>query len=164
MNEQCPVCGADWSGCAFTEESGELEPDNKPEPVTVTDWSWVDEQTVLAPDGKLYLPTAVTEEKFEGIIKLLPQYIQAGEEKLALTWTYEESTVIFTAVLSEGYALSEGVKPLTVGTVDMGADTLEEKAATYIDASHTVTAPLSPPMTMPGAIPPPEDGMWRRAA
>ena len=90
VNEQCPVCGADWSSCAFTEESGEPEPDSEQEPdkgpesVTVTEWSWVDDMKALAEDGKLYLGAAVTEENLEGIIALLPQYIQAGEEQIAL--------------------------------------------------------------------------------
>lgn len=146
VNADCPVCAADWSSCAFTGENGEPEPDNKPEIVTVTDWGWVDEKTVLAPDGKLYLPSAVTVENLEGIKALLPQNITAAGQSIGpLTWTYEESTGIFTAALPEGYALAEGAEPLTVETVDMGASTLEEKAATYVDASgasHTVTATL----------------------
>ena len=157
LNDQCPVCGADWSKCAFTGENGEPEPDGKPEPdgepepdgkpeaVTLTDWSWVDDIPALAPDGRLYLPSAVTAESLEEIKALLPQYIQAGEEKIALTWTYDEATGIFTATLPEGYALAEGVKPLTVETVNMGADTLEELSVKYIDASgaeNTATATL----------------------
>ena len=132
-NDQCPVCAADWNNCAFTGANG--EPEDKPETITLTEWSWVDEQKALSPDGKLYLPSAVAEEDLEEIIKLLPQYIQAGEEKIALTWTYDEATGIFTAALPEGYALAEGAKALTIETVDMGADTLEEISATYIDAN-----------------------------
>ena len=135
VSADCPVCAADWNNCAFTGETGKPEEDNKPEIVTVTDWSWVDEQGILADDGKLYLPSAVTAENLEGIKASLPQYIQAGEEKIALTWTYDEATGIFTAALPEGYALAEGAKALTIETVDMGADTLEEIRVTYIDAN-----------------------------
>ena len=135
VSADCPVCAADWNNCAFTGETGKPEEDNKPEIVTVTDWSWVDEQGILADDGKLYLPSAVTAENLEGIKASLPQYIQAGEEKIALTWTYDEATGTFTAALPEGYALAEGAKPLTIETVDMGADTLEEIRVTYIDAN-----------------------------
>lgn len=66
VNPDCQVCAADWNSCAFTVENGDPEPDNKPETVTVTDWSWVDEQGILAADGKLYLPSAVTAESLEG--------------------------------------------------------------------------------------------------
>lgn len=145
VNPDCLVCAADWNSCAFTVENGDPEPDDKPETVTVTDWSWVDEQGILAADGKLYLPSAVTAESLEGIKALLPQYIQAGEEKIALTWTYDEATQSFAAALPEGYDLAEGAKPLTVETVNMGADTLEELSVQYIDASgaeNTATATL----------------------
>ena len=145
VNPDCQVCAADWNSCAFTVENGDPEPDNKPETVTVTDWSWVDEQGILAADGKLYLPSAVTAESLEGIKALLPQYIQVGEEKIALTWTYDEATQSFAAALPEGYDLAEGAKPLTVETVNMGADTLEELSVQYIDASgaeNTATATL----------------------
>ena len=138
VNNQCPVCAADWNNCAFTGETDKPEGDNKPETVTVTDWSWVDEQGILAADGKLYLPSAVTAESLEGIKASLPQYIQAGEEKIALTWTYDEATGIFTAALPEGYALAEGAKILTVETVDMGADTLENEPVNYIDEDKQI--------------------------
>lgn len=138
VNNQCPVCAADWNNCAFTGETDKPEGDNKPETVTVTGWSWVDEQGILAADGKLYLPSAVTAESLEGIKASLPQYIQAGGEKIALTWTYDEATGIFTAALPEGYALAEGAKILTVETVDMGADTLENEPVNYIDEDKQI--------------------------
>ncbi len=146
VNADCPVCAADWNSCVFTGENGEPEEDNKPETVAVTDWAWVDEQTVLAPDGKLYLPSAVTAESLEGIKALLPQNITAAGQSIGpLTWTYDEATGIFTAALPEGYALAEGVKPLTIETVDMGADTLDEEIVKYIDENgdeQNVTATL----------------------
>ena len=80
----------------------------------------MDEQKTLAEDGRLYLPSAVTAENLEEIAALLPQYIQAGEEKIALAWTYDEATGIFTAALPENYALAEGAGTLTVETVVMG--------------------------------------------
>ncbi len=143
VNDQCPVCLAE--GAVLAEvctgkaaESGEPEPDNEQEPdkgpesVTVTEWSWGD-NIALAEDGKLYLGAAVTEENLEGIIALLPQYIQAGEEQIALRWTYEESSGSFIAALPEGYALAEGAKPLSVETVNMGASTLKNAPVEYID-------------------------------
>lgn len=146
VNADCPVCAADWNSCVFTGENGEPEEDNKPETVTVTDWAWVDEQTVLAPDGKLYLPSAVTAESLEGIKALLPQNITAAGQSIGpLTWTYDEATGIFTAALPEGYALAEGAKPLTIETVDMGAGTLDEEIVKYIDENgveQNVTATL----------------------
>ena len=146
VNADCPVCAADWNSCVFTGENGEPEEDNKPETVTVTDWGWVDEQTVLTPDGKLYLPSAVTAETLEGIKALLPQNITAAGQSIGpLTWTYDEATGIFTAALPEGYALAEGAKPLTIETVDMGANTLVEEIVKYIDENgdeQNVTATL----------------------
>lgn len=146
VNADCPVCAADWNSCVFTGENGEPEEGNKPETVAVTDWAWVDEQTVLAPDGKLYLPSAVTAENLEGIKALLPQHITAAGQSIGpLTWTYDEATGIFTAALPEGYALAEGAKPLTIETVDMGADTLDEEIVKYIDENgdeQNVTATL----------------------
>ena len=146
VNADCPVCAADWNSCVFTGENGEPEEDNKPETVTVTDWAWVDEQTVLAPDGKLYLPSAVTAENLEGIKALLPQNITAAGQSIGpLTWTYDEATGIFTAALPEGYALAEGAEPLAVETMDMGAGTLDEEIVKYIDENgveQNVTATL----------------------
>ena len=145
VNPDCQVCAADWNSCAFTGENGDPEPDNKPETVTVTDWSWVDEQGILAADGKLHLPSAVTEKNLEEIIALLPQYILAGEEQIALAWSYDESSGSFIAALPEGYALAEEAKPLSIETVVEEADTLDQKSVDYINESGqtaTVTATL----------------------
>lgn len=141
------VSAAAGTPCTYACEScqGTETDTSDPQVNTITEWNWVDEQKTLAEDGRLYLPSAVTAENLEEIAALLPQYIQAGEEKIALAWTYDEATGIFTAALPENYALAEGAGTLTVETVVMGADTLEEQTVTYIDANgieQTVSATI----------------------
>lgn len=120
VNAECPVCTADSSACSGTAAAPEPIP---PQVITVSDWSWVDPRA-LHKDGKLYLPQAVTAESQNEIVKFLPQSIQAGEETILITWTYDPGTQSFTAALPGEYVLAEGTAPLTVAVVVKDANPL----------------------------------------
>ena len=134
VNEECPVCAADPSGCTGTETVEEPE---TPQVTTITEWSWVDSLGALNPeDGKLYLPAAVTEASLAGVTDTLPKSITANGQNIPVSWAYDFNTQTFTASLPEGYVLAEGAAPLTVETVDMGADTLDQEPVGYIDENN----------------------------
>ena len=130
---ECPVCGAegaDLSACQGKEPE-------QPQVITITEWSWVvTADTPKLADGKLYLPSAITEANLAGITDTLPKSITANGQSIPVSWAYDWDTQTFTAALPEGYALAKGADPLTVETVDMGADTLDQEPVTYIDENN----------------------------
>ena len=130
---ECPVCGAegaDLSACQGKEPE-------QPQVITITEWSWVvTADTPKLADGKLYLPSAITEANLAGITDTLPKNIEANGQSIPVSWTYDWNTQTFTAALPEGYALAESAAPLTLETVDMGADTLENDPVGYIDENN----------------------------
>ena len=134
VNSDCPVCGVE--GADLTACTGlEVQPE-PPQVITITEWSWVDTLPALAQDGKLYLPAAVTEASLAGVTDTLPKSITANGQNIPLSWTYDFNTQTFTAALAAGYVLAEGADPLTVETVDMGADTLDQQPVAYIDENN----------------------------
>lgn len=132
-NGECPVCGAegaDLSACQGKEPE-------QPQVITITEWSWVvTADTPKLADGKLYLPSAITEANLAGITDTLPKNIEANGQSIPVSWTYDWNTQTFTATLPAGYALAESAAPLTVETVDMGADTLDQQPVAYIDENN----------------------------
>ena len=130
---ECPVCGAvgaDLSACQGKEPE-------QPQVITITEWSWVvTADTPKLADGKLYLPSAITEANLAGTTDTLPKNIEANGQSIPVSWTYDWNTQTFTASLPEGYVLAEGAAPLTLETVDMGADTLDQEPVTYIDENN----------------------------
>ena len=130
---ECPVCGAegaDLSACQGKEPE-------QPQVITITEWSWVvTADTPKLADGKLYLPSAITEANLAGITDTLPKNIEANGQSIPVSWTYDWNTQTFTATLPAGYALAESAAPLTLETVDMGADTLENDPVEYIDENN----------------------------
>ena len=132
-NGECPVCGAvgaDLSACQGKEPE-------QPQVITITDWSWVvTADTPKLADGKLYLPSAITEANLAGITDTLPKNIEANGQSIPVSWTYDWNTQTFTATLPAGYALAESAAPLTLETVDMGAGTLEKDPVGYIDENN----------------------------
>ena len=132
-NGECPVCGAegaDLSACQGKEPE-------QPQVITITEWSWVvTADTPKLADGKLYLPSAITEANLAGITDTLPKNIEANGQSIPVSWTYDWNTQTFTATLPAGYALAESAAPLTLETVDMGAGTLEKDPVGYIDENN----------------------------
>ena len=131
-NGECPVCGAvgaDLSACQGKEPE-------QPQVITITEWSWVDTMKALGEDGKLYLPSAITEANLAGITDTLPKNIEANGQNIPVSWSYDWNTQTFTATLPAGYALAESAAPLTLETVDMGAGTLENDPVGYIDENN----------------------------
>ena len=130
---ECPVCGAvgaDLSACQGKEPE-------QPQVITITEWSWVvTADTPKLADGKLYLPSAITEANLAGITDTLPKNIEANGQSIPVSWTYDWNTQTFTAALPAGYALAESAAPLTLETVDMGAGTLEKDPVGYIDENN----------------------------
>ena len=130
---ECPVCGAegaDLSACQGKEPE-------QPQVITITEWSWVvTADTPKLADGKLYLPSAITEANLAGITDTLPKNIEASGQSIPVSWTYDWNTQTFTATLPAGYALAESAAPLTLETVDMGAGTLENDPVGYIDENN----------------------------
>lgn len=133
VNGECPVCaaeGADLSACQGKEPE-------TPQVTTITEWSWVvTADTPKLADGKLYLPSAITEANLAGTTDTLPKNIEANGQSIPVSWTYDWNTQTFTATLPAGYALAESAAPLTLETVDMGADTLENDPVEYIDENN----------------------------
>ena len=133
VDGECPVCGAegaDLSACQGKEPE-------QPQVITITEWSWVvTADTPKLADGKLYLPSAITEANLAGITDTLPKNIEANGQSIPVSWTYDWNTQTFTATLPAGYALAESAAPLTLETVDMGADTLENDPVGYIDENN----------------------------
>ena len=132
VNGECPVCGAegaDLSACQGKEPE-------QPQVITITEWSWVDTMDALAPDGKLYLPSAITEANLAGITDTLPKNIEANGQSIPVSWTYDWDAQAFTAALPEGYVLAESAAPLTLETVDIGAGTLENDPVGYIGENN----------------------------
>lgn len=132
-NGECPVCGAvgaDLSACRGKEPE-------QPQVITITEWSWVvTADTPKLADGKLYLPSAITEANLAGITDTLPKNIEANGQSIPVSWTYDWNTQTFTATLPAGYALAESAAPLTLEAVDMGAGTLEKDPVGYIDENN----------------------------
>ena len=130
---ECPVCGAegaDLSACQGKEPE-------QPQVITITEWSWVVTADTPKPaDGKLYLPSAITEANLAGITDTLPKNIEASGQSIPVSWTYDWDAQTFTATLPAGYALAESAAPLTLETVDMGAGTLEKDPVGYIDENN----------------------------
>ena len=132
VNGECPVCGAegaDLSACQGKEPE-------QPQVTTITEWSWVDTMKALGEDGKLYLPSAITEANLAGITDTLPKNIEANGQNIPVSWSYDWDAQTFTAALPAGYALAESAAPLTLETVDMGAGTLENDPVGYIDENN----------------------------
>lgn len=119
VNDQCPVCKEDWKKCAFM--------GNEPEQLQVTiitQWSWVDTMGVLDPDGNLSLSQEITSENLPEIEKLLPQFIQAGENQIPVTWEYDWENEAFLAALPEGYEIDQNTKALRIPAVLLPVTTL----------------------------------------
>lgn len=118
---ECPVCGAegaDLSACQGKEPE-------QPQVITITEWSWVvTADTPKLADGKLYLPSAITEANLAGITDTLPKNIEANGQSIPVSWTYDWDAQTFTAALPEGYVLAEGAALLTVAVVVKDASPL----------------------------------------
>lgn len=116
------VSVTDDTTCTFT--SAEANEPEQLQVTTITQWSWVDTMGVLDPDGNLSLNQEITSENLTETEKLLPQFIQAGENQIAVTWEYDWENEAFLAALPEGYEIDQNAKALRIPVVLLPVTTL----------------------------------------